>query len=120
MRIAPILKEGLPLFRSPFCDDAARFRMARLYEGNRPSETDGWYSMGRPIEGWELFTKLGEDGWINCKVVAVYPVEGRANYWFSRHKTGPLGRPRDLAIMRNERPVLHDSVLELWEDVYFE
>jgi len=91
--------------------------MAKKYRGNIPD----------PVQGWDLFVELDDgDGlrwmlyqqdqehsaeWVNIKVVADGLAEGKANYWFVWNRySGKVGLPRDLAIMREKKPLLHRLV----------
>lgn len=91
--------------------------MAKMYAGKPPSEEDGWQVIARPIDGdglqWGIFVQRQphSDDWVTCKVVVIGRAEGKANYWFAKNiKTGAIGFPRDLAIMRENRPKLHEVV----------
>jgi hypothetical protein len=49
-------------------------------------------------------------------VVADGRVERKANYWLTKNiKTGQCGFARDLAIMKNHRPELHQFVEGLFQ-----
>ena len=87
------------------------------YAGRHPSASDGWEQIGA-FEGWKVYTKgqAHTDEWITCKVVADGRVERKANYWLTKNiKTGQCGFARDLAIMKNHRPELHQFVEGLFQ-----
>jgi hypothetical protein len=87
------------------------------YAGRHPSASDGWEQIGA-FNGWKVYTQAQahSDAWVNCKVVADGKVQNKANYWFTKNtKTGQCGFARDLAIMKTNRPELHQFVEGLFQ-----
>ena len=90
----------------------------RKYFGNEP-EGPGW-DLYAAIGIWNLWARpQWENDWVNFKLVAVEPVTGmKANYWWSENmRTRALGKPRDLAILRDKDRDLHDRVRDACDDV---
>lgn len=76
----------------------------------------GWTRIGEAMEDgvrWLVFEGRQEhsDDWRTFKVCADGMAERKANYWLVKNtRTGQLGYSRDMAMMRETRPGLHDQV----------
>lgn len=85
------------------------------YQGNRPSPGDGWDHIDT-IEAdgsqWLIFSKAQRNPeWVFYKIVANGKVTKKANYWVTRNiMTGQLAFNRDIAVMREHRPDLHQKI----------
>jgi hypothetical protein len=87
------------------------------HAGRHPSASDGWEQIAS-FDGWKVYTKAQDHSceWLTCKVAADGKVQNKANYWFTKNtKTGQFGFCRDLALMQNHRPELHQYIKGLWQ-----
>lgn len=94
-------------------DQAGKPTKLTTYKGNPPG--DGWDHIGT-IEAdgsqWLIFSKPQRNQeWVFYKIVANGAVNKKANYWVTRNIiTGQLAFNRDIAVMREHRPELHQKI----------
>ena len=89
----------------------------KMYRGNQPSLDDGWRRVGECLDEddvvWCVFAR-GQDhspDWLTFKISANGRAHTKANYWLVKNiSTGQIGFARDFAIMRSNRPTLHEQV----------
>lgn len=87
----------------------------KCYQGNRPSSEEGWDHIDTvEADGsqWLIFSKAQRNpDWVFYKIVANGKVTQKANYWVTRNiLTGQLAFNRDIAVMREHRPELHQKI----------
>ena len=88
-----------------------------IHKGNIPDLGKGWHQAGCCVDGdkvsWIVFRReqAHSSEWVYYKIVADGKAKNKANYWLAKNEaTGQIGFSRDFAVMRENRPELHNKV----------
>lgn len=91
------------------------------FKGNPPILNNGWATVGHvEADGveWQVFRSKQVGDWINLKVCAAVRVPRKANYWTAYSiKDKRMAGTRDVLLMRENRPALHEAVFNLCRDL---